>query len=199
MRYYISIEKNIEGFEFFKTLWQGRGIQGLMADNMTEGIQKAIELEKSKYDELYFIDIVADDINYLSQLKILTDETNAPILIATSNYNDEEHHEALGNGADFYGGYCETPEQNIYAVNKVIESIARRARKKKPSSRVIICGGIMIARAYRQVFVNNILVDLNKKEYEILNYLMINQGQILTHTQILRKVWGDDYSDNGME
>ena len=52
----------------------------------------------------------------MPQLNILSEEADAPILIATSNCNVIEHHEALNNGADFYGGYCDAPEQNINAV-----------------------------------------------------------------------------------
>jgi CheY-like chemotaxis protein len=138
MRYYLSIEKNIEGFELYKALWNARGIDGVRADSMTEGIERAIGIEKSKMDELYFIDIVADDIDFMLQLPILSAETNAPILIAASAYNEAEHHEALNVGADFYGGYCDTPEQNIHAVTTVISSIVRRARKTKPPSKVIV-------------------------------------------------------------
>jgi DNA-binding response OmpR family regulator len=196
MRYYISIEKNVEGFEMFKALWGARGIDGIRADGMTEGIAKAIEIEKSKMDELYFIDIVADDIDYMTQLKILSAETNAPILIATSIYDDDEHHEALNNGADFYGGYCDTPEQNINAVISLVNSIDRRARKAKPPFKTIISRGIMLAPSYRNtVFVDNRKVDLTRKEFDILYYLMLNHGKVRTHKQIYRRVWGCGHED----
>jgi hypothetical protein len=81
MKHYISIEKNIKIFELYKALWNQHGVTGIRADNMTEGIEKAIEIEKSKADELYFIAIVADDVDFMAQLKILSAETNAPIPI----------------------------------------------------------------------------------------------------------------------
>jgi hypothetical protein len=57
MRYYISIEKNIEVFEMFKALWAERGVFGIRADSMAEGIERAQEIEKTKTDELYFMPI----------------------------------------------------------------------------------------------------------------------------------------------
>jgi len=100
VRYYISIEKNVIVFEMFKSLWNKLGIDGIRTDTMTEGLKTAIEIEKSVLDELYFIDIVADGIDYLPQLKILHEETNAPILIVASNFNENERVSALNNGAD---------------------------------------------------------------------------------------------------
>jgi DNA-binding response OmpR family regulator len=151
MRYYISIEKNIEVFNFYKNLWSEHGIIGIRAENMTEGIEKAIEIEKSPHNELYFIDIVADDIDYMAQLKILSNETTAPILIATSKYSEKEHHEAFNNGADFYGGYCKMPEQNIEGVISAINSIDRRAKKPKTSSEIIIYKNLLISPAYLEL------------------------------------------------
>ena len=199
MRYYISIEKNAEGFECFKTLWNECGIDGIMAATMTEGIARAIEVEKSRADELYFIDIVADDIDYLPQLRVLNEETAAPILIATSSYTEEEHHAALNNGADFYGGYCDTPEQNIHAVITVINNIDRRARKQKPQSKVRIFGDLLISPLQRAVFVGTERIDLTRKEFDLLYYLTLNHGRVLSHKQIYRRIWGGEYEDAGRE
>ena len=69
MRYYLSIEKNIEGFELYKTLWAACGIEGIRADSMTECIT-----------------------------------------IATSAPDPEERAEALSNGADYFGEYCDSME-----------------------------------------------------------------------------------------
>jgi len=136
---------------------------------------------------LYFITIAADDIDYLPQLKILSDETDAPILIATSNYTDEEHHKALNNGADFFGGYCDTPEQNINAVLAAINSIDRRLKKKKLSCEVIIYNGILLAPSYRNtIFVNEKEVELFKIEYDILHFLLENRGKTILYEQIYR-------------
>ena len=163
MRYYLSIETNVEGFELYKDLWAKLGLHGIMAATMTEGIEKAIELEKSKADELYFIDIVADDIpGYMLQLPILHEETNAPILIATAKYDEIEREAALNNGADAYGAYSEISEQqDCNGVIAILNSIDRRARKPRPPSKVIIYNGIMLAPSSRNAtFVGSEKIDL---------------------------------------
>ena len=197
MRYYISIEKNIETFENFKVLWKNIGVQGIRADTMNEGIEKAIEIEKSKVDELYFIVIVADDIiGYMNSLKILAEETISPILVVTYKPNEDEREKALNIGADYYGEYCEIPEKNIYAAMAAITSIERRSKKPKPSSKVIIYRGIMLAPSYRNtVFIGSEKIELTRQEFDILYYLMVNHGKTLSYKQIYRRVWGGDYED----
>ena len=200
MSCYISIEKNIEVFELYKVLWAARGIHGIRADNMTEGIEMAIKIEKSNKNDLYFIAIVADDIDYMPQLKILTEQTVAPILIATSNPNADERIKAYSYGADYYGEYCETPEMNIETVVTKIQSLDLRARKrpvKKPP--LLLYGGVLLSPRRRVVFIKDKEVKLGKIEFDILRLLMNNIGNYLETSQLLRKVWGADYVETDSE
>jgi len=177
-------------------MWNERGADGIIVGSMTEGIAKAIEIEKSKTDELYFIDIIADEINFLPQLKILSEETIAPILVATYHFNEEQHLDVLNNGADFYAQLSQTPERNIDGVLAVINSIRQRARKPNPPSNSIIHHGIILAPSYRNtVFAGNHKIELTRREFDILHYLMLNHGKVLTYKQIYNRVWGSEYED----
>jgi len=189
---YISIEKNTEVFELYKSLWKVYNIYGIMADTMTNGIQKALAVEKSQTDKLFFIDIVADDINFMPQLKILSEETNAPILIATNKYSVEEHHEALYNGADFYAEYCETTEKNINGVLSVVNSIQRRTKKLTEPNEIVSHGDILIVANNQKAFVKDHELILTKSEMKVFYYLMANRGNILTHGKIQDYICYDD-------
>jgi two-component system alkaline phosphatase synthesis response regulator PhoP len=192
MRYYISIEKNIEVFELYKDLWSLKGIVGIRAGSMTEGIEKAIEIENSKTDELYFIDIVANDIDFMPQLSILSARTSAPILIATSDYDENEHHKAQDNGADFYGKYCETSDKNIKGVVSFINTLNRRAIKPIQPIELIFYGKILISPTHRHVFVDDKETGLTKTEFDVLYYLANNIGHAKTFEQIYDHVWGEE-------
>ena len=196
MRYYLSIEKSVEGFELYKPLWLVRGVYGIRANTMAEGIEKAIEIEQSKTDELYFIDIVASEIDYMPQLHILSSETEAPILIAASKPDADERKEALNNGADYYGEYCETTTQNIDTVIASINSLSRRVKKKRQPSKVLVYKNLLIAPGSLQVFANDKHVSLNKLERAVLRCLMENKDRVVPMKEILRKVWGKAYEHN---
>ena len=191
MKYYISVEKNKEGFEFYKKMWNKINIDGIMVETMTEGIQKAIEVEKSSNDILFFIDIVADDVDFLPQLKILNQETNAPILIATSkeHYTEKEHHAALNNGADFYAPYCEEPENDIEGVLSAINSANQRGVKKKSPHKIITHGDFLLDIDGYKVFIRDKELILANMEMEILKLLMLNIGNVLSHEQILERIY----------
>ena len=200
MSRYISIETNIEVFEKYKALWAVRGIHGIMADSMTECIEIAMKIEKSNKSDLYFIAIVADDIDFMPQLRILSEQTDAPIFIATSKPDAVERKEAQNKGADYYGEYCETPELNIETVVSKIISIGRWTRKrpaKKPP--LLLHNGVLLSPRRRVVFIKDKEVKLGNMEFQILRLLMSNCGNYLEAPQILRKVWGADYLDTDSE
>ena len=182
--FYISIEKNLEGFEFYKNLWEKHGVEGIRIDSMTEGIKKAIEIEKSTTGELCFIAIVSGSVDYLPQLKILSEETNAPILVAAFNYSEEEHCDALNNGADYYGQYCDEPDSNIKFVLSVVNSIEKRNKKRKIPNKILLHNDILIVDGYNRVFVNDKEIHLTGAEMKVFRYLAINRGNIVSHKQI---------------
>jgi len=199
--FYISIEKDIEGFEFYKSLWKKHNIEGIRVNSMTEGIKKAIDIERSNTDELCFIAIVSDSIEYLPQLKILSEETNAPILIATVDYNEEEHRNALNNGADYYGKYSDEPEDNIKFVLSVVNSIEQRNKKRKTPKKVVIHKDILIVDGSNTAFINDIEIRLTDAEMKIFGCLVINRGSIVSHEQIsahIKNYRPDDQSPNSI-
>jgi DNA-binding response OmpR family regulator len=191
---YVAIEKNIETFETYKILWAGHNIEGIRADTMTEGIEQAIKIEKSSGKELYFVSIVADEIDFMPQLKTLSEKIKAPILIAVSkaNYDEKEHHEALKNGADFYATNCNKAQQDIVGVLSAISSINRREKKCKTPNQIITHGDILLDVSQHKAFFKDKEVSLTATEMKILHYMMVNRGLILGHEQILQNAY-DDY------
>lgn len=131
----------------------------------------------------------------MPQLAILNGEINAPILIATSKYDEDEHHEAVKNGAFFYGQYCDEPEKNIYAVTVTIENY-NRTKKQRTEMNILTYSGILISLSQRKTFVNDAEVELTKKEFEVLFYFMSNRGRALSYEQIYCQVWEEEYADD---
>jgi DNA-binding response OmpR family regulator len=184
-RHYVSIEKDTETFELYKRLWKEHGIEGIRVGSMMEGIERAVEIEQSS-NELFFISIVADDINFLPQLKILREETNVPILVAASkaHYSESEHHEALKCGADFYATFCESPATDINGVFSAIRSINRRTTMLRTPNTRMSHGDIHVVVEHHKVFVKDEEIVLTCTEMKILQYLMSNGGQVLSHKGI---------------
>ena len=196
-KYYISIETNVDVFEMYKILWAERGVIGIRAATMTEGIEKAIKIEKTAMSVLYFVDIVADDIHYMPQLELLNYETDAPILIATSTPNDSEHAQALRYGADYYGKYCESTVMSIETVRALIDSFNRRKlRQKNEPTDTIIHNHILLTIAYRKGYVNDKEIDLSRTEFDTLYFLLCNPGIVHSYEKIYNRVWGNERAES---
>lgn len=194
---YISIEKNIAVFNEYKKLWSSRGIGGICVDSMTEGIETAIAIGQSNTECLYFIDIVADEIDFILLLPLLDEAVDAPILIATpkSNYTEDEHHRALNNGAYFYEPYCDDLEKNINGVIAAVNSYHRVTKKQKTPSDILSCGGILISLSQHKAYVHDMFVPLTPQEFEVLHILILNAGKVLTYGEIYRHIHNGEYDD----
>lgn len=187
-RFYVSIEKDIQVFEFYRALWATYEINGIRANTMTEGIEKVAEIEKSEKDKICFVAIVADGIDFIPLLGILSDATTAPILIATSNYSEDEHHKALNEGADFYARFCDEPEKNITGVLSVMNSISRREAKRKIPLRILVNEDIIILSDYHRAFINDMEVHFSNTDMRIFRCLTIHRGSTVTYTQIAKQL-----------
>ena len=112
------------------------------------------------------------------------------IILLTAKDSTENIIEGLDYGADDY----------IIKPFKIEELRARvRAclrRKNKIVEEEIVVGALKLHKNKRSVFIDNFEVSLTKNEFLLLEYLLENRGQVLTHDQILEYVWEIDDNAN---
>jgi DNA-binding response OmpR family regulator len=161
------------------------------AATMIEAIQKL-----SIFNKYLFIAINSDTIHFMTLLPTLRWVTNDPILIGTSDFIIKIEIEAMDKGADLYARWNENPEDNVASC---LSHVNRKTERNKTPIKIVSYGNLLLNPSFREVFIETTEVKLNRKEFDILHYLMVNRGRIMTYTQILHKVWGDEYSDNGLE
>lgn len=131
---------------------------------------------------LVILDIQIPFINGLDVLKEIRKKSNLPILILTA-FSDEDYKiEAFTHLAD---GYIEKPFSLPLLkvrVDSLIEKYFGRIEKFEYNNTEVDFTGYTAA-------VNGNLVDVNAKELEILRFLLKNEGQALTRSQIIDNVW----------
>ena len=187
---YMAVELDDVVHERESAYWLSKGVSSVRVTSMNEAIEKA------KTSQFLFIGINSDNINYKPKLKILRDVTCDPIFIASSDYTTEEHLTASSLGADLYGKAGATPEVNYDAVMFKISQLNERANQRKKPITTLFHSNVLAVPFSRQVFLNDTIVALTKKEFEIVCFFMSNRLLVLTFSQIYSGVWGDDYSDN---
>jgi DNA-binding response OmpR family regulator len=129
-------------------------------------------------------------LNLLKELKQEKKSENIIIISAKDSLDDKLI--GLELGADDYL----TKPFHLAELNARIKAVIRR--KELNGKNNIEIGNTVLAINERQFFVNTKLVTLNRKEFDILNYFMVNKNRLVTKNALAEHVWGDntDQADN---
>jgi DNA-binding response OmpR family regulator len=80
------------------------------------------------------------------------------------------------------------PEELVLRINRLIHK-----RRKTGGDETIECDGLVIDLATCEVTVDDRVVELTFKEYELLKLMASNRGRVFTRDTLLDKIWGYDY------
>jgi DNA-binding response OmpR family regulator len=132
------------------------------------------------------LDIMLPDgngLDLLAELKSMNKADNVIIISAKDSIEDKI--KGLDMGAD---DYLVKPF-HIAELNARIKSVLRR--KSLNGSKTIDIGNLSISPDMRQVHINSKELALNRKEYDILNYMALNVNRLVNKTALAEQVWGD--------
>ena len=147
---------------------------------------------KEKKPELVILDIMLpgeDGISILKKLRTSPVTEEIPVIMATAKDSEYDTVIGLDSGAD---DYLSKPFGMMEMVSR-IKAVLRRSTPKKKQKR-IQCGSIVIDEGKHTVTVNDKLISLTLKEYELLKFLAENTGQVFTRDILLASVWGADFA-----
>ena len=141
--------------------------------------------------ELILLDIMLpgmDGLELLSKLKASPKNRDIPVIMLTAKGAEYDKVKALDAGAD---DYVTKPFGMMELVSRV-RALLRRAEPEKKGG-LLQVGPIAVDAAKHTVKVNDQAVVLTFKEFELLCYLMENEGMVLTRDQLLSRIWGYDF------
>ena len=122
-----------------------------------------------------------------SVLRQIRQESNVPVIMLTARGEEQDELFGFELGAD---EYISKPFSLKILVARVEAILKRLQADKKEVTEV---GGIKIDSQGRTVTVDGKQIDLSLREYELLVYLVENQGISLSRDKILNNVWNYDY------
>lgn len=151
---------------------------------------KAIELaEEFEYD-IILLDIMLPELDGFSVCRRIRKTKDTPIIIITARSDEDDKLIGYELGADDYITKPFSPKVLLAKANVLI----KRARGSiRGSDNEVSAAGIVINQDSHTVTIDNEYIELTPKEYELLIYLMINKGKVLSRDALLSKVWGYDY------
>ncbi len=168
---------------------------------------EAIDVAQEKKPDLILLDIMLPKLDGLSVCKRIKNMMNVPILMVTAK--DEELDKILGLelGADDYitkpfsvRELLARVKANLRKADVLLETEKEEKNedenvenKEIKRTNVIKVGVLTLDLDRYEVMVNDKIVDLTLREFEVLKFLAADPGQVVTRETLLEKVWGYEY------
>ena len=149
--------------------------------------EEALAAAAAHPPEAVILDLVLPDGSGTEVCRELRRWTEAPVIVLSAVGEEREKVAALDAGAD---DYVTKP----FGVDELLARLRAALRRTAPSSEPVIeLGRLRIDVAQRRVTAGAKRVRLSPHEFDLLRVLAQNQGKLLTHTMLLREVWGPAY------
>ena len=146
-------------------------------------------LEKEKID-LIILDIMMPVMDGMTCLKALRDgENETPVIMLSAKGEEYDRVSGLQTGADDYVCKPFSPRELVARVRAVLN----RTRDKKKDAKQHVFGGISIDEASRILKIEDVQISITPKEFDLLLYLIRNEGIALSREKILQQVWNHDF------
>jgi two-component system KDP operon response regulator KdpE len=165
------------------------GFEVIEAYNGTQALDRL----RDSLPDLILLDVMMPDIDGFEVLRTIREISQVPVIMLTAKSEEDDKVKGLEIGADDYITKPFSPRELVGRVKAVL----RRGStfEDDEEGALEVDDRLKIDFGRREVWVDNELVKLRPTEYRLLYHLVQNAGWVLTHDQILTKVWGYEYRD----
>ena len=178
----VEDEANIRSF--IKANLETSDYQVLCAETCALGIM----MYASHRPDLIVLDLGLPDRDGMSLIQEVRKADTVPIIVLSARSNERDKVEALDLGAN---DYITKPFGMMEFIARV-KAVLRRS-SRHGDDRELSCEELRIFPGRHQVYCDEQPVELTRKEFELLLYLMENRGIVMTRDQILCHIWGYDF------
>jgi DNA-binding response OmpR family regulator len=150
--------------------------------------EAAIEANSSHRPRLIVLDVGLPDVDGLEVCKRIRQTSQVPIIFLTARDGEVDRVLGLELGADDYLTKPFSPAELVARVKAVLRRV-----DGAPPPEVVQAGHVTIDAGRREVRVDDRVVDLTTKEFDLLRFLADRPGLVMSRQQILDGVWGFDW------
>lgn len=165
------------------------GFQVLEAFNGAQAINKI----RTNLPDLVLLDVMLPDLDGFEVLRMTREISTVPVIMLTAKGEENDRVRGLEMGADDYVTKPFSPRELVSRVKAVL----RRTEIVSGSTHGLIEVDEHLKMDFdrHEIWVDGQLINLRPTEYRLLYHLVKNAGWVITHDQILTKVWGYEYRD----
>lgn len=172
--------------KLLSTILATEGYAVQQAENGNEGLASIIRWRP----DLILLDLGLPDLDGGEIIRLVREWSSVPIIVLSVRNRETDKVTALNEGAD---DYLTKP----FGASELIARIRAALRRIVPheTEPVLTFDDLTVDLACRRVTVGGQTVQLTPTEYDLLRLLTLNAGKVLTHTQIMKQIWGATYLD----
>lgn len=163
--------------------------EGYQTKHVADGREALDEAVDGDYD-LIVLDVMLPSLNGIEVLRRLRQVKDTPVIILTARDQIMDKVAGLDLGAN---DYMTKP----FAIEELLARIRANIKKRTQSSQsALTCGKLKVDVESHIVTYGSDVIDLTKKEFDLLVYLLSNRNVVISREQALDAVWGFDFYGN---
>jgi DNA-binding response OmpR family regulator len=141
--------------------------------------------------DLILLDLGLPDLGGYEALRMMRAVSSVPVVVVTAHDDENEIIRVLDAGADDYV----VKPFGTGQIEARIRAVLRRSAQQdgKGGTGPLECGGLRLDPAAHEATLDGVRLDLSRREFELLHYLTVHAGQVVTRRDLLTDVWQMPY------
>ena len=152
--------------------------------------RSAIEQHEAWGSDLILLDLMLPELSGIEVCRRIRQHDDVPIIMLTAKDDVSDKVMGLDMGAD---DYMTKPFAIEELLARIRVAFKRHSSEREGGARVLEEGPLRLDRDSREISWNGQNIPLTKKEFDLLEYLMLNRGVAVSRSELLDKVWGYSY------
>jgi DNA-binding response OmpR family regulator len=184
----LVVDDEIDIVDFIGDYLTGEGYEVIKAYDGVEALNKM----RQNLPDLVVLDIMLPGLDGFEVCKQIRADSTIPILMVTAKDTDVDKIVGLEIGADDYIPKPFNPRELVARVKAILRRTYRQDYQPHSQTVILEYKDLSIDTQRRRVTIENRLLELTVKEFDLLLFLMQNPGHVYSRDHLLDSVWGQD-------
>jgi two-component system KDP operon response regulator KdpE len=168
--------------------------RGYTVEEAMDGEDGIAHLKTSTYD-LLILDLVMPGLSGIEVCTWVRERSDVPVIVLSAHDDEEQKVRALDAGADDFVTKPFGYEELLARIRAVRRRIPAAVPAIQPSNQIKV-DGLVVGLDSRRAFVNGNEMHLTRTEFALLAELAQNLDSVITHEELLARVWGPEYRES---